>query len=107
SLAGPFTRLSGPLIKDTGFVDSNPPIGAATYMVRAVKLESTPSGSYFNSSQGALISTQEGFGSGIPIVRSAPVKPLKMPAATATSSATSKIVRVADGGSKAGMGAGL
>ncbi|HYG73713.1 MAG TPA: PA14 domain-containing protein, partial [Planctomycetota bacterium] len=49
---GPFTRLTTNLVTGTSYTDSSPPAGALTYMVRAVKLESTPSGSYYNPSQG-------------------------------------------------------
>src|SRR5207302_6996296 len=48
---GPFTRLTGSLLTAATFVDASAPSGA-TYMVRAVKLENTPSGSYYNASQG-------------------------------------------------------
>lgn len=51
SASGPFTRLTGALLTGTTFVDVSAPAGA-TYMVRAVKLETTPSGSYYNASQG-------------------------------------------------------
>ena len=46
-----FTRLTSAPIQGTSFVDSEPASGAV-YMVRAIKLESTPSGSYYNASQG-------------------------------------------------------
>lgn len=46
-----FVRLTSALTPNTAFVDSNP-LPGATYMVRAVKLESTPSGTYYNASQG-------------------------------------------------------
>ena len=46
-----FTRLTNAPTPNTSFVDSNP-VPDATYMVRAVKLEDTPSGSYYNASQG-------------------------------------------------------
>jgi len=49
---GPFTRISSNLVTGTTFNEASPPAGSLTYMVRAVKLESTPSGSYFNPSQG-------------------------------------------------------
>ena len=49
---GPFTRLSPSLVQDTHFEDTNYP--GATYMVRAVKLEVSASGSYYNPSQGAF-----------------------------------------------------
>src|SRR2546430_13744543 len=50
SANGPFTRLSGSLLNTTTFVDTSA-LSGATYMVRAVKLENTPSGSYYNASQ--------------------------------------------------------
>jgi hypothetical protein len=52
--AGPFTRLTSSLVSGTSFTDASAPAGANTYMVRAVKLESTPSGSYQNPSQGSF-----------------------------------------------------
>ncbi|HXT40384.1 MAG TPA: Ig-like domain-containing protein, partial [Candidatus Angelobacter sp.] len=53
SAAGPFTRLSSSPLSVTSFLDASAPSGA-TYMVRAVKLENTPSGSYYNASQGTF-----------------------------------------------------
>ena len=52
SAAGPFIRINAQLLVSTQYVDS---VSASNvYMVRAVKLEETPSGSYFNASQGIL-----------------------------------------------------
>src|ERR1041384_4281171 len=51
SASGPFTRLTGSLLTATSYADAGAPSGA-TYMVRAVKLENTRSGSYYNASQG-------------------------------------------------------
>ena len=48
--AGPFTRLNANLISGTNYTDSSPT--ATNYMVRAVKLEVSGSGSYYNASQG-------------------------------------------------------
>jgi len=48
--AGPFSRLTTNLVTGTSFTDSA--VTASVYMVRAVKLEETPSGSYYNPSQG-------------------------------------------------------
>src|SRR5258706_49587 len=56
SAAGPFTRLTGTLVTGTSFTDNAPPAGSSTYMVRAVALQSNPSGSYFNPSQGIFAS---------------------------------------------------
>jgi hypothetical protein len=53
---GPFTRLTTSLVTGTSFTDSNAS-SPATYMVRAVKLENTPTGTYFNPSQGILSTT--------------------------------------------------
>jgi MBG domain (YGX type)/Bacterial Ig domain/Bacterial Ig-like domain (group 3) len=52
SAGGPFVRLTSELISGTSYTDPAPISG--TYMVRAVRLEVTPSGSYYNASQGAF-----------------------------------------------------
>ena len=56
SSSGPFTRLTSSLVTGTAFTDSSP-IQDTVYMVRAVKLESSPSGSYYNASQGAFLNS--------------------------------------------------
>jgi hypothetical protein len=48
--AGPFTRLTTDLITGTSYTD--PAVTTNVYMVRAVKLEVSGSGSYYNASQG-------------------------------------------------------
>jgi hypothetical protein len=48
---GPFKRITPQLISTTKFIDPNQ-TATSTYMVRAVKLQITPSGSYWNASQG-------------------------------------------------------
>jgi hypothetical protein len=50
SAAGPFTRLNDGLLTVTNYTDST--ATSNVYMVRAVKLEVSASGSYFNPSQG-------------------------------------------------------
>jgi hypothetical protein len=51
---GPFARLTGsPAIENT-FTDTTAAPDTHTYMVRAVALQTTPSGSYYNASQGAF-----------------------------------------------------
>ncbi len=56
SLAGPFTRLtSSTPLNSTTFVDTTGASGSGVYMVRAVKLETSASGTYFNPSQGVFI----------------------------------------------------
>ncbi len=52
--AGPFTRLTSSLVNGTSLLDTAPLGGANNYMVRAIKLENTPSGTYFNASQGVF-----------------------------------------------------
>jgi hypothetical protein len=54
SASGPFTRLTSSLVAGTSYTDLASPSGDSTYMVRAVKLQSTPSGTYFNPSQGVF-----------------------------------------------------
>ncbi len=51
---GPFARISPSLITGTQFSDSSPAASVNTYMVRAVKLQVNPSGSYYNPSQGVF-----------------------------------------------------
>jgi hypothetical protein len=49
---GPFSRLNISPVTATGFVDPNGASGNYTYMIRAVKLEVSASGSYLNLSEG-------------------------------------------------------
>ncbi len=58
--AGPFVRLNAALIADTKYTDTV--TEAAVYMVRAVKLERSSSGSYFNASQGIFQSLDGSLG---------------------------------------------
>jgi len=55
SASGPFVRITGnnPLPGLSFFDD--PPAGRYVYMVRAIKLESSASGTYFNASQGSFV----------------------------------------------------
>ncbi len=50
----PARRLTDPILTDTAFTDSGPVPAGATYLVRAVKLEVTASGSFYNPSQAAF-----------------------------------------------------
>jgi len=54
SLYDSFSRITISLITDSLFVDSFPLKGNNVYIVRAVKLENTGSGTYYNLSQGIL-----------------------------------------------------
>jgi hypothetical protein len=54
SAAGPFTKLTANAISGNAFSDVAPLLGFGTYMVRAQQLESTPTGSYWNLSQGVF-----------------------------------------------------
>jgi hypothetical protein len=56
---GSFTRVSENLVTNTSFQDL-PDSGSCTYMVRAVKLEQSPSGTYFNPSQGIFATVSPG-----------------------------------------------
>jgi hypothetical protein len=56
SSTGPFTRLTSSLITGTTFTDVSVPAGSYTYMVRGVALQTNPSGSYYNPSQGVFTS---------------------------------------------------
>ena len=50
---GAFTRLTQLPVTETVYTDSTPAAGAE-YMVRAIKLETSASGTYYNASQGAF-----------------------------------------------------
>ncbi len=54
SPAGPFTRLTSAPTLLSAFTDAAP--GDYTYMVRAIKLEQSGSGTFYNPSQGAFVS---------------------------------------------------
>lgn len=52
SSSGPFTRITKKLLHDTSYVDTEITGGPFYYLVRAIKLETSGSGTYYNSSQG-------------------------------------------------------
>jgi hypothetical protein len=55
---GPFSRLTTSPIIETAFTDSTPfQTTTPVYMVRAVALQTNPSGSYFNPSEGIFVTT--------------------------------------------------
>jgi hypothetical protein len=60
TVAGPFTRLTSNLITGTNYTD--PLLSSNVYMVRAVKLEASGSGSYYNPSQGIFQNLNGDFG---------------------------------------------
>jgi hypothetical protein len=61
SAEGPFTRISPQPVSGTSFSDT-PAEGTYTYMVRAIKLEQSPSGTYLNPSLGVFASVSAGGG---------------------------------------------
>lgn len=63
SANGPYTRLTSSLTGSLTYVDAAAPAGAV-YMVRAVKLESSGSGTYFNPSQGVFYTSGSTGGGG-------------------------------------------
>jgi hypothetical protein len=69
SPTGPFTRLTGSLLSGTSFADANPPPSATTYMVRAIKLQTGFSGSYYNPSQGVFATVNVALGAPAIVVR--------------------------------------
>jgi hypothetical protein len=60
TVAGPFTRLTSALLTATNYTDTL--VSSNVYMVRAVKLEVSASGSYYNPSQGIFQSLDPTFG---------------------------------------------
>ncbi len=55
SITGPFTRLNDLPVTATQYLDSSFTSGKNVYMVRAVKLQQTASGTFFNPSQGIFV----------------------------------------------------
>ncbi|MFN3938999.1 MAG: T9SS type A sorting domain-containing protein, partial [Chitinophagales bacterium] len=51
---GMYSRITADMVNDNVFVDANPNAGLNYYMVKAVKLQTTPSGSYYNTSIGKV-----------------------------------------------------
>lgn len=68
SPSGPFARLTRTFITQSSYADSSPPPGPKVYMVRAIKLESTPSGTYYNASQGIFATVDSAGGETLPVV---------------------------------------
>jgi len=58
TLFGEFTRITGEAVTTESFSDPEPLNGKNVYMVRALKLESSASGSYYNLSQGVIDSLE-------------------------------------------------
>jgi hypothetical protein len=87
SAGGPFSRLTGSPTTALNYLDPSGGTGAV-YQVRAVKLQTTPSGSYYNGSQGLFWSGGgAGGGSGTtgsPTDTGAPIVSLTAPANGAT-----------------------
>ena len=58
TLHGDFQRITTTLIPTTSYIDPGPPAGNNVYMVRALKLEVSSSGSYYNMSHGIMDSVE-------------------------------------------------
>ena len=72
---GPFTRMTDSPLTESSYTDSAAiPSTPVTYMVRAVALQSNPSGSYLNPSEGIFTQVNAG-GSPLPPTVSAAVTP--------------------------------
>jgi hypothetical protein len=57
---GPFVRITGASpVTTTSFTDSDPLTGPATYMVRAIKLQTSGGGTFLNPSQGLFVAAPE------------------------------------------------
>ena len=78
--AGPFTRVTTSPVTGTSYPTSD----NSVYMVKAVKLQSSPSGTYYNSSQGITINGTGGLGDTVE-----PTVSLTAPSSGATVSGTS------------------
>lgn len=52
---GPFTRLTPAPVSTAGYIDTTPPAAACSYLVKTLKLETVPGGSYYNLSIGSAV----------------------------------------------------
>jgi hypothetical protein len=74
SLQGPFNQLTKTIITGSRFTDTEPMSGFRTYMVRAIGLQTNPSGSYLNPSQGIFVNAGGGPAPG-PVTVAAALRP--------------------------------
>ncbi|MCX6350857.1 MAG: T9SS type A sorting domain-containing protein [Bacteroidetes bacterium] len=65
SLDKGFSLINANIITDSIYTDINPPLGKNYYLVRAINLQTTASGSYYNLSQGLLDSATSTYKNGI------------------------------------------
>jgi hypothetical protein len=68
---GPYARVNPTLITGTTYTDTMPAAGLNWYMVRAVKLDTTAGGTFYNISQGVMDSIQL-----IPSIQTTTVSPM-------------------------------
>jgi len=76
--AGPFPRVSTSVLTTPAFSDPSPLAGTNTYIVRAVKLETTPSGTFTNQSQGLFVSASASATTPLPVKLSLTKQPAAM-----------------------------
>ncbi len=86
-----FTRLTNSVVTGSSYVDAGAPSGAV-YMVRAIKREVSPSGSYINGSQGLFWKVGGGAGPVVPSDTTAPTVSLSAPGNGSTVSGTAVAV---------------
>ncbi|MDB6039337.1 MAG: hypothetical protein JWM99_3178 [Verrucomicrobiales bacterium] len=60
SPSGPFSKLNSGYVLGNSFTQRSISPGQHTFMIRAVKLQTSPSGSYYNLSQGAFLTINAG-----------------------------------------------
>ena len=65
--AGPFTRITTSPISAVAFTDTSAPAGTNIYMVRAAKIQNSPSGTYTNLSQGISVNGSGSSASPLPL----------------------------------------
>lgn len=83
TVEGPFVKLTAEAVRDNSYVDTTGKPGAGyVYLVRAMKLETVPGGSYYNLSTGSAVEAVAGE---IP----APVAPENLAAGTVTTASVS------------------
>jgi hypothetical protein len=99
---GPYTRITSGPIQSTSFSDAAP-AGSYSYMVRAVRLEQSPSGTYFNLSEGIFAGASSS-GGGQPNPPPPPPDPPATPTLQAKATAFNRVnLQWSDPGNESGF----
>lgn len=103
---GPFGRVTTALVTGTSFTDTTVGAGASTYMVRAVRLERSQTGTYFNASQGIFTTVNRSSAGSSPQAATPLAAPPIWPTPTSNSVSNPSTSPGGGGGGDSGGGGG-